>query len=503
MRIKNSFKNMYVGIIVQVFSLLINFINRTVFIKTLGSLYLGIGGVFTNLLGVFSLAELGIGQAITFSLYKTIADKDDLKSRALMRLYGKIYRFIGLAILLIGLLLLPFLDIFIKDINNIPNVYIIYLLFLLNSAMSYFWVYRSTFIIANQKNYVISQINFKFLCISSVIQVITLLVFSNYILYLIIGIILTTIQNIFISQKCIKMYPFLKDNVNIPLDSEEKEKISRNIRALLIHKIGTLSLNSTDNIIISAFLGTLVVGYYSNYNLILTSVSGLVGILFSSLTASIGNLVTTENNIKKKQIFNVINFSTFVIYGVCAICLYNLMNPFIEIWIGEEYILPKNISFIIAFNFYIGGMLFAPFNYRQTLGLFTYGKWRPIISAGLNLILSILLVRIIGLLGVLWATAITRILTNVWFDPYIVYRKCFGTSFLEYIYRYIYYLLLILCIGLIVSLIVDFISINTIYTLIAKLFVILGLSGLMIIFLSYKTEEFKYLYSIFSEKLKK
>lgn len=496
MRIKNSLKNIYTGLLGQIVTLLITFITRTIFIKFLGTSYLGISSLFSNILTIFSLAELGVGQAIVFNLYKAIADDEKQKICALMNLYEKMYKFIGLFILVIGLSFTPFLHVLIKGGIYIENIKLIYILFVVNSASSYFYIYRSSFIIANQKNYIITKINYIFLIITNILQIVFLIISKNYIIYLLIQIILTIVQNIYISKKCIKIYPFLKNNKNYSLGKEEKSNIFKNIRALMVYKIGTISLNSTDNLIISYFVGITTVGLYSNYNLIVVSISGFLNIIFNSLTASIGNLVSKESVKKKKEMFNIINFSTFWIYGVSSICLFILMTPFVDFWIGNEFVLNNYTVLIISLNFYIGGMLFTPYTYRQTLGLFTYGKWRPVISAILNIFLSILLGGNFGLPGVLIATVITRILTNVWFDPYIVYSKGFNSSAKNYFKKYCEYVLVVILCGAISNYLCTFILGNGLIQLISKCIICLSISNGIIVLFYYRTEEFNYLYYI-------
>ena len=503
MRIQSSLKNIYTGVFGQFLNLLITFFTRTIFINTLGATYLGVSGLFGNILGILSLAELGVGQAITFSLYKSIANDDYEEICGLMNLYKKVYTYIGIFILLVGLCLTPYLNYIINNGDNIPNIKFIYILYLINSSASYFYMYRSTFIIANQKNYIITKINYFFLIITNLLQVILLITTKSYILYLIAQISLTIIQNMYIAKKCIKLYPFLKEENRYELNKDKKSDIFKNIKSLMIYKIGTLSLNSTDNIIISSFLSIGFVGLYSNYNLIIVSISGFLSSIFNSLTASIGNLVSKEDSEKQLFMFNVINFATFWIYGVCSICLFVLMTPFIKLWIGDNYTLNLNVVFIIVLNFYLGGLLFAPYTFRQTLGLFIYGKWRPIISAILNLFISIILVQYLGLAGVLWGTALTRLFTNIWFDPYIVYKKGFNKSVKNYFEKYIEYICIILVCGSISYMVCNLISINTVLTFILKAFICILISNTALFITYNKTSEYNYLFGVLKNILYK
>lgn len=496
LRIKNSMNNIMTGLVGQLILTITGFVTRTVFINVLGSTYLGVSGLFSNILTVLSFAELGVGQAIVFSLYKPIAEKDEEKICSLMRLYSKIYHILFLVVLTLGLLALPFLPFIIKDINSIPHIRIIYLMYVFNSALTYLFSYRGTFVTANQKNYIINVISFASNILMAIIQIICLIVFENYFLYLGIQITFGVVQNIITYVYSSKKFPFLKRKNVKSLEKNELKQIKENIKALILYKIGTISLNSTDNIIISSFVGVETVGFYSNYLLLQTSVTGFLSTIFNNLTASIGNLNAKESNEKKIFIFNVINLVTFWFYAVCSICLFICMTPFIHIWIGDDYVLPLSVSLIIAVNTYIGGMLFAPFNYRQTMGIFVEGKWRPIISAIINLVVSIIFARYWGLPGVLWGTAIARLTTNVWFDPYLVFRHGMQISPVSYYIDYIKKGIQVIAIGGVCYFIANRIPDISLLYLFVKAIITFIVSFVLIFLFYCRTQEFRYLWNI-------
>lgn len=422
-RTKSSLLNISTGLIGQLLTLLVSFGVRTVFIYELGATYLGISGLFGNILSLLSFTELGFGQAIIFALYKPIANNDDEKIGALMALFRKVYRWMFCVVAVLGLSLTPFLDFFVKTPVEIPHFHLIYILYVASSAVSYLFAYKNSLLFAAQKTYVSTTISYWFIIGIALAQILVLVLTQNFILYLCVQIGGGIIQNATIARKTDKLYPFLKSTRHSKLPKEEISSIVKNVKALIIYKVGTLSLNSTDNIIISKFVGLLQVGFYSNYWLICTSVSGFLSTIFNNITASIGHLNATESDEVKVEMFYRINMATFLFYGVSSICLCTCMTPFILLWVGEEYVLGPATTFIIAFNQYIGGMLFSSYNYRQTMGLFVQGKMRPIISAILNIVLSIIFAIYWGLPGVLWGTAITRLTTNAWFDPYIVFKR--------------------------------------------------------------------------------
>lgn len=454
-RTRNSLLNISTGLVGQVLTLLTGFIVRSVFINKLGATYLGLSGLFSNILSILSFAELGFGQAIIFSLYRPIAEGDTKKIGCLMSLFRRVYLWMFVIVAVLGTSLTPFLDFFTNRPVEIPHFSIIYLMYVGASASSYLFSYKKSLLFASQKTYISTTISYYFTIISAILQVVILVFTLNFILYLTIQIVSNVILDIVISRKTDRLYPFLKQSRYLKLPIEDLARIKKDVKALIIYKIGTLSLNSTDNIIISKYVGLLTVGLYSNYYLLCTSVGGFLSTVFSNITASIGNMNAVESPDMKIEMFFKIDMATFWFYGISTLCLYTCMTPFILIWVGPEYALSNATSFIIAFNQYIAGMLYSSFNYRQTMGLFRQGQFRPIISAILNIVLSIILAISFGLSGVLWGTALTRLLTNVWYDPYIVFKKGLQCSpwryFKSYTSKLFVYLVAALTCGYIAS----------------------------------------------------
>lgn len=485
--------NITSGLFAQILTIVLGFAVRTVFIYCLGKTYLGVSGLFSNILSILSFAELGIGQAIIFSLYKPIAENDTEKIKSLMKLFEKIYRTLFFVVLGLGLAVLPFLKDIINDYDLIPNLDLIYVLYVINSAATYLFIYKSTFLTACQKNYIVNLISYIVSISVSVTQIIALLIFENFIVYLAIQISFNIIQNIYVANRVDKLYPFFKDKTVAPLDKSIYQKIKKDVGALVIYKVGTLSLNSTDNIIISKFVGLITVGSYSNYVLITSSVSGCLSSIFGNITASVGNLNAKESDEKKYFMFKVINLASFWLYSYVAICIFVLSNPFIgDCWLGESFLLDWKSVFIICLNVYIGGMLYAPFQYRQTMGLFVQGKIRPIISAIENIVLSIILGKLYGLPGVLWGTAITRLTTNGWYDPYIVFKHL-GISPLKYIVDYLLKIVLLFLIGGTCVYLSTLILIDNIFKLIVAGLLLTLFINLVYILIFYQSKEFLYL----------
>ena len=499
-RTENSIINSAMSIVTQVLTVVLNFAVKTVFIKMLNDEYLGVNGLFTNIITMLSLADLGIGIAIPYSLYKPLAKKDEHKINVLMNFYKKVYTIIGIAVLLIGLSLTPFLGLIIKDIpKNVPHLSLIYILFVIHSASSYFFVYKKFLIDSDQKGYITSRIIFTFSTLLSIIQIILLVTTKNYILFLLSSIILVIIQNIYISSKANKLYPFIKNKIDEKLEKEDMEGIKKNVSSLFIYKVGTVIMNGTDNIIISKFIGLIIVGFYSNYVLIINSITTVLNQIFNAITSSIGNLVVTTNKKRSKEVYDNLNFANFWLYALFGVCIIVLINPFINIWIGKKYVMGFSIVFLLVLNFYVLGMQSVTNSFRNAYGLFWIAKYRPIIMVIINIVISVVLVQFIGIEGVLIGTLISRLVTTAWLDPYIVHKYGFEISPKRYYIDYLKYLVIFIAISTILNYFVSMIAINNIFILILIAILVVISVNVILVLLFFKTSEFNYFY----DKIKK
>ncbi len=420
MRKKQTTLNIVIGSLSLVITQLLAFILRTVFIYTLGSDYLGINGLFTNILSLLSLAELGVSSAITFHLYKPLANNNEYKISALMNLYKKMYTRIGIVVFVLGMLIMPFLPVFIKDMPDISNLYLIYFLFLVNTSISYFFSYNYSLLIADQKQYKGVIITQKITFIKTAAQLIVLLVFKNYLLYLIINIIGTFINNYLISKSAEKEYSYIKEMRSAKLEKNELKEVYKYISAMFASKIGTIIVFNTDNLLISTYIGVFYVGITSNYYLIIQMINTFVGQIVSGLTASLGNLNSEDNLVNSFRFYKITNFVMFAVYTLCTILLINLFNPFIELWVGNKYLLEYSIVCLIVINFYLTGLRKANLLFINTMGLQWEMRKKPIIEAILNLILSIALINYLGLAGVFLGTLITTLLCCTFYEPYLL-----------------------------------------------------------------------------------
>ena len=493
-RTKNSIRNSTVSIVTQVLTVLINFIVKTVFIHTLGSEYLGVNGLFSNIITMLSLADLGIGVAIPYSLYKPLAEHDNRKVNILMKFYAKVYNVIGIFVLVVGLSLIPFLGFMIKDMPDIPALSWIYALFVIHSASSYFFVYKRFLIESDQKGYITSEIIFIFSTILSILQIILLITTKNYILFLLSSIVIVIVQNIYISHRALQLYPFLKEKHVGKMEKEDIHDITKNVSALLIYRVGNVVTNGTDNIVISKYIGLVMVGIYSNYLLIMNSLTLILSQLFNAITSSIGNLVVTTNGKRSASVYEKLNLVNFWLYALCSICLLVLFNPFIQIWIGKKYLLPFGVVFLLAFNFYITGMQSVTTSFRNAYGLFWKAKFRPLVMIAINLIVSIVLVHFMGIAGVVLGTIISRLVTVTWLDPYIVYHYGFEKSSKRYFIKYVSFLLIFLGTAFATNIMVGWIPNGSIILFLIKAVLCFTVVNVIFYLLFGKTEDFQYFY---------
>lgn len=491
-RVKASLHNITFGIGGQIFNYILIFATKTIFIHLLGILYLGVSGLFSSILSMIALAELGIGSAITFSLYKPLAENDIKSIKALMQLYRKVYNIIGLVVLILGISLTPFLGSLIKDQPTIPDFSLIYVLYVVNSASSYLFSYKRSIINADQKGY-INTINlsiFSLLC--NIAQIVVLLLTHNFILYLITQIIVIFLSNVAISNKANRLYPYLKDKTVEKLDPNKKKDITKKIYAMAFHNIGSVVVLGTDNLLISSFVGIIAVGLYSNYLMLLSFVQSFVSQIVNVLTASVGNFVALQSKEKSLDFFYKLYFFNFYIFGFCSSCLFTLIDPFITLWIGEEYLLPSEVSALIIISFYIAGMRRVSIIYRNATGMFYYDRYRPLFEAIINLVASIWLLKTIGLPGVFLGTIISSLTTCFWVEPYVLYKYLFHTSARLYFKRYLLYSAATIAVTLGVHSSVYRIPHDTWVGFIIMALACCIMTMFLIILLFFRTEEFKY-----------
>lgn len=426
-----TFRNFQYGSINKIITMILSFINRTIFIQILGVEYLGINGLFSDVLMMLSMADLGLGTAMAYSFYKPLAENDEKKLGLLISFYKKIYNIIALSVAIIGISIIPFLEYLINLEKPVPFLKIYYLFFLANTVISYLFVYKGSIISADQKNYMISKYQLYVSVIKSILQSIFLIVMENYFAYLIIQLIATLTNNIIISKKSDELYPYIRDSGH-KIDSSEKKNILDNFKSVFIYKVSGVLLNGTDNTLISIMVGTLWVGIYSNYNLIINSINSFIGIIYTSVTASIGNVVATEKPKQRFEVFNSMQTISLLITTFTTVCLYVLLNDLMYVWLGSQYVINNLILNSIMINFYIAGVLRPIWTYREVTGLYNKTKYIMLIAAIENIFLSILMGKFMGMAGILYASAISRLSTYFWYEPKLLFKEYFNEGVYNY-----------------------------------------------------------------------
>lgn len=507
-RIEKSLKNMVNGIAYRILTIMTAFILRTVFIRCLSNDYLSVNGLYSSILSMLSLAELGFSTAMVYSMYKPLADKDYGKLAQIMRLYKSVYKIIGTVILGIGLCLVPFLDVLIKNKPDVPGLTFYYILYLLNTVMSYwFFAYRNSILQADQKSYVISNYSSIFNIIKVLLQIVVLVVFHNFTIYLLVEILCTILQNTSIAYKVKKEYPvFGRDNKE-ELSKEEKRHIFKDVKALMLQKISFRVLNTSDSIIISAFVGIGWVGLLSNYIMIEEAVVAVISQITSAITASMGNYFVKESKENGYKLFNRIDFMNFWLYSFSTIAFIVLFNPFMELWLGrisDEYILSQTIVVALIIRFFVEGYMNMMSAFRSTLGLFTQGQYTPLMVAALNIILSIGLSFPFGVAGVIIATPLARCCINVWYMPLVIHRDGFnkpvGPFYKKVIIRTLF-LIVLTSVMYLFSINIVFKNEVTIVSFVVMVIITAIIPNLIIGIYFFKTDEFKYFVNLFKSRM--
>ena len=505
-RIQHTMKNIVFGYIGNLSSTVLGFILRTVFIMKLDETLLGVNGLYTGVLSMLSMAELGIGTALNFSLYAPVAQKNYDKIKSYMQFYKKAYRIIGLIVAVLGIVLIPFLKYFIKDPGNygMKELTIYYLIFLFNTVSTYFVSYKYSLVNAEQKNYIQTNILTITKLATTILQLIVLVITSNFLLYLLTAAAVELLQKIWANNYLNKRYPYLLDKDVIPLGKEETKEIWDKTKALLCLKVGDIARLQTDSLIISSFIQVAVVGIVDNYNMVINSIQNFVLVIFNSAISSFGNLIATESKQKQYELFKVYRFVANWIYGLSAIGFYVLLTPLVvDLWLGEKWLLGAEIIAMIVIDYYFKGDRVVMMNFRTAAGVFEQDKFLPLIQGGVNLVISIVLVQRIGLIGVYIGTVVSGLIANVSRPP-IVYRVCFDRKSKEYFIDTAKYLLVMAVILIIVlplsNLLLDRV---TLVSFVLTGIMIVVLYNVIFLLAFCKTGEFRYMYDMVMRRIKR
>jgi len=472
-RTLNSLRNFIYGISGQIVSVLLAFVARTFFIRFLSEDYLGISGLFTNILSVLSVSELGISSAITFCLYKPLAENNKDEIKAIMHFYRNAYIVIGFFVLGIGLILLPFLDTLLKDNTSLVNVRIVYLFYIMESVTSYwFFAYKATLLKADQKLYMVTvyeQILAFFRALARILMLILLRKQPeiSFYIYTIIGFISNVLLNVCISSKVDKEYSFIKERNASPISAESKRSIFKNVIALFFTRVSYVVNESVDHLLITSFIGVKVEGLYTNYAYLLSVVNGMIRMFAGSMTASLGNFAVQKSEAEQFKFLKMLDLIYFWLYGFSAICFWELFNPFIKLWAGEKYLFPKTTVFIIVVYYMVPGLFSAVPAFQNAKGLFWQTRVVPIASVILNISLSVVFTAKLqwGINGILVATIISRMFIELPLTVIAVFRNAFKKSAIGYLLQYILKIFMIFGIAVVIDLLMSHLKLEGILNL--------------------------------------
>jgi O-antigen/teichoic acid export membrane protein len=443
MRAKTSFKNVVASTILNVVTILAGLIAQAIFVSHLGVTYLGVNSLFTNLISVLGVVEVGLGSAIIFSLYKPLAERDVERIKSLMAFYKSGYRIVAFIVLVLGLIMMPFLKSIVGDASIDVSLQLIFGLFLADVIVSYLFSYKRSILIADQKQYIFSGIHVGYTILLNTLQILILVLTGNYILYLVIKVIVRFIENIVINVIIDRRYPLVVQNEVAPLEKSIKQDILRKVKGLFFHKIGAFVVNGTDNIVISVFFGIKVVGLYSNYFLIINAVNVLITQAFSAITANVGNLLVLKNEKQTFAAYKKVRFANFWLSSLVSIGVLVCLESFISLWVGSEYLLPFGVLLALVANLYLTLMRASVQSFKDAAGIFHEDRYIPVVESLVNVLASLVLLHFFGLAGVFMGTICSSLVIHLFSYPHFVYMKLFGESRRSYYMEFFKHLIVV------------------------------------------------------------
>lgn len=428
-RTKASVRNAFVGVITQALVLLLSFFARTVFVKQLGAEYLGLNSLFTSILALLSLIELGLGAAFTYALYRPIQDRDVVQIRTIVKYAGRLYRRIACLVAIAAALTAPFLK-FMSDVpGRMGDVYGYYAVFMASGILGFLFADRSLLLLADQRMHIVRAYTAAFDLLRVGAQVFVLVVYQSYWLFLLIQLLATMANGLAAYVFSRRLYPYIRRlRGRASVSTAQRSALFSDVRDLSVYRIGGVAMNQTDAILISTIAGTSVLGVYSNYALIIGSALTIAEVLFLAITASVGDYMVRAEPKEKELLFRAVELAGSWVFGLLSALLLVLIGPFIEAWLGSDYTLGWEVAVPAVVNFYLYGLLSPIGVLRVTTGLFRRTRSIFIVTALLNLGLSIVLGWYYGVAGILCATLISRLATQVWYEPKALYQTVFHTS---------------------------------------------------------------------------
>lgn len=429
-RVKNSILNVITGLSGQMFVLLLKFVTRTVFISVLGKSFLGINGLFSDILSMLSLTELGLDTAINFKLYKPLAEGDWQRVRILMKFYRNAYHVVGLTILGLGICLIPLLPFVINDYDSLEglgiNAAMIFFLYLMQSVSSYlFFASRSAIVKADQREYILNFAGYAVTLTTNIAQILILVFLQDFILYTVVVVAFNILQNLINAMIAKRCYPQAFSKTDDKISRAEVKEIFGDLGALFIYKINSVVLKATDNIVLSSFIGLAIVGVYSNYLMFYTGIKNLLGRFYNAVKASMGNLFAVAEMEKRYLFFEVMNLISVILYGTAGVGVAVVADEVVQSWIGTEYVIAQPFAVLMGIEILFVGFKSNLGQIRNVTGTFRQMWFRPLLGIVINIVVSVLLVRPFGIYGVVIGTITADILTNFLVDPTVIHKYSF------------------------------------------------------------------------------
>ena len=503
-RTRNASKGIAWGFLYRLFSIVLPFVTRTIMIYYLGIEYTGLGSLFTSILQVLSLAELGIGHALVFGMYKPVAEENYLKVNAYLNFCKKCYKVIGGVILVVGLLLLPFLPKLVS--GNVPvdvNLYVLYLIYLFNTVISYFlYAYKTCVLTATQHTDIINQIQLVCLFGSQLFSAIFLLLFKNYYLYSICIPASTVANNLLVNRIVVSKFPEIQSEGQ--LEHDEIADIKEIVFGMVFQKIGSVVLSSVDSIVISAFLGLTILGKYNNYYYIITALFGFMNVIVTSLVPSVGNSIQTQNIETNYKLFRTFSFIYAWITIWCSACLLSLYQPFMKLWVGESNMLDFRIVVLLVIYFIVWKLVDPAYIFRDAAGSWKEYKCIPLIAAAVNLVSNIILVQYIGLQGIVISTIVAFGLIYIPFFSYPLFKTVFKTKskYYTYIFDQVKYLLIAALVDTATFYVCKYILGETVTGLVLKAGICIIVPNVILFLAFFKTKDYQETMHFLQEKIR-
>lgn len=434
MRTKLAFMNVLSSFLGYIFLLVIGFASQRVFVDALGKEYLGLHGLFNNIMTMLAIAELGFGSAIIANMYKPVAEKNEAEIVALLQFYKKIYRILAGVIFGMGMVIMAFVPYIVGETQIKSNIYILFSFYLMDTVVSYFVTYKRSILYANQKSYYTNIIHTVFVVTMNLLQMAILILFKNYYVYLMLRVLFRFLENLCINAIANKKYPYINTKEIYPLGRDIRNDIKKKVSGLLFHKIGTFVVLGSDNIIISMLpnLGIVFVGLYSNYSMIINQLNTIIGQIFSSVTASVGNLLVEGNKEKSYDVFKKMFLVNIWLYLYIAISFYYISFPFVELWMGSDFILSERVVLVLAVNIFVNGIRTSFGTFKDAAGIFYEDRYVPVIECLVNIIVSVVLGYKMGLAGIFIGTISSNMVLFCYSFPKFVYKGILGADLGQY-----------------------------------------------------------------------